>query len=861
MNSSKATKLKSALISGAIAIASVAGSCATAVTPAITANAADNDNYAKLLQYSLYFYDANMCGKMGGDCALSWRGDCHTSDEVVGGFHDAGDHVWFGQPEGYTAATLGWAYYEFKDAFEATGQTAHLKVITDRFAKFMRDATKLSGDTVTSVLIEKGEGGADHAYWGAPETQGARGRMLWTSDGAANITAEYAAALAANYVNFGNTEDLKYAKALFNFAKQHPGSYSCEFYGNESTADEIGWAACWLYLATKDNAYLSDVNNIGASYWVHCWENASLGAAILKGEITGDWGSANALGDMTGAGYKFYDQWGSARHNATAQMCSLVAAKYNKADSSWAKGQMEYLTGDKAFANGQSHCLVVGFKSNSSKNPHHRASSPDVGAEESNDGIANKNLLIGALCGGPVDANGTYADKRSDYKGNEVACDYNAGFVGAAAGLYHFYKTGSIDSNIEGVTKIYPDGSTPGPGTTSSTTTTTITNGPTPTSTTSTTTNGPSGGDDVVLLPADMKVATEEGSDGGINNYAEFSTKGAKSATLYLKVNSNDTEVSGAFGTWTGEWEQEDFKGVKVGADKTVAIDYTFPAKVGGTVKAMVFWPHGDGVTIEKVVLHGGSSSSGGTTSTTTTSRTTTTSTTTNGPSGGDDVVLLPADMKVATEEGSDGGINNYAEFSTKGAKSATLYLKVNSNDTEVSGAFGTWTGEWEQEDFKGVKVGADKTVAIDYTFPAKVGGTVKAMVFWPHGDGVTIEKVVLHGGSSSSGGTTSTTTTSRTTTTTTTTTTTSTTSTTTGGSKNEVKLAGDANCDNEVNMADAVYVMQVIANPDKYGEGKTPNGITSQGVANADVDGAPGLTNMDALKIQQFKLGLIKTL
>ena len=24
--------------------------------------AAENDNYAKLLQYSLYFYDANMCG-------------------------------------------------------------------------------------------------------------------------------------------------------------------------------------------------------------------------------------------------------------------------------------------------------------------------------------------------------------------------------------------------------------------------------------------------------------------------------------------------------------------------------------------------------------------------------------------------------------------------------------------------------------------------------------------------------------------------------------------------------------------------------------------------------------------------------
>ena len=252
----KFKRLKSAIISGAVAISALAAPLTTAVTPSLTANAADGDNYAKLLQYSLYFYDANMCGKMDGDCALSWRGDCHTGDDVVGGFHDAGDHVWFGQPEGYTAATLGWAYYEFKDAFDATGQTAHLKVITDRFAKFMRDATVLNGGSVSKVLIEKGEGGQDHSYWGAPELQSNRGRMLWTTDGAANITAEYAAALAANYVNFGNPDDLTYAKALFNFAKQHSGSYSCEFYGNKETSDEIAWAACWLYLATKDNSYM-----------------------------------------------------------------------------------------------------------------------------------------------------------------------------------------------------------------------------------------------------------------------------------------------------------------------------------------------------------------------------------------------------------------------------------------------------------------------------------------------------------------------------------------------------------------------------------------------------------------------------
>ena len=630
----KFKRLKSAIISSAVAISALAAPLTTAVTPSLTANAAGGDNYAKLLQYSLYYYDANMCGKMNGDCALSWRSDCHTGDDVVGGFHDAGDHVWFGQPEGYTAATLGWAYYEFKDAFDATGQTAHLKVITDRFAKFMRDATVLNGGSVSKVLIEKGEGGQDHSYWGAPELQGNRGRMLWTTDGAANITAEYAAALAANYINFGNPDDLTYAKALFNFAKQHQGSYSCEFYGNKETSDEIAWAACWLYLATKDNSYMGDIQNIGTAYWVHCWENVSLGAAILKGEITGDWSCTNALGDMSGDGYKFYDQWGSARHNATAQMCQLIAAKHGHGNAAWAKGQMEYLTGDRSFANGQSYCLVVGFKDNSSKNPHHRAASPDADASEQNDGIANKNLLIGALCGGPVDANGTYKDIRSDYKGNEVACDYNAGLVGAAAGLYSNYKSGSIETNITGVSKIYSgSGSSNNQTTPTTTTTTTTTQGGNNNNTTTTTTNGGNGSSsgDVVLEGSKLGATTEEGDDGAINNVAEFPHNGAKSLTMYLKVNSNDTEVSGGFGTWNGEWLQEEFSGVKVGSDKTVAIDYTIPSNAGTNIKAMVWWPHDDGVTIQKIVLHGGSGSSNNTTSktttTTTTSRTTTSTT------------------------------------------------------------------------------------------------------------------------------------------------------------------------------------------------------------------------------------------
>ena len=41
-------------------------------------------DYARALQYSLYFYDANMCGDtVDQDTRLSWRGNCHTYDAHV----------------------------------------------------------------------------------------------------------------------------------------------------------------------------------------------------------------------------------------------------------------------------------------------------------------------------------------------------------------------------------------------------------------------------------------------------------------------------------------------------------------------------------------------------------------------------------------------------------------------------------------------------------------------------------------------------------------------------------------------------------------------------------------------------------
>jgi hypothetical protein len=46
--------------------------------------------------------------------------------------------------------------------------------------------------------------------------------------------------------------------------------------------------------------------------------------------------------------------------------------------------------------------------------------------------------LNGAMVGGPGQ-NDDYRDDRNDYVKNEVACDYNAGFQGACAGIVNIH--------------------------------------------------------------------------------------------------------------------------------------------------------------------------------------------------------------------------------------------------------------------------------------------------------------------------------------------------------------------------------------------------------------------------------------
>lgn len=522
-------------ITSVIAAASMAVSSVIPMSGACLEDSGIDYDFARALQYSVYFYDANMCGTdVNENNQYSWRGDCHTYDakvelkagitdyvgtnlsqdfinkykdildpdgdgyiDVSGGFHDAGDHVKFGMPENYSASTLGWGYYEFRDSYVKLGQDSHIETILRYFNDYLMKCTfRDNNGDVIAHCYQVGDGDIDHDFWNSPEIdEMGRPAFFLTGDKPqTDYVASAAASLAINYLNFKDTDpdyaekSLDYAKALFRFAQTHEKQLSDNsdgpkgYYRSAKWEDDYCWAAAWLYKITGEYSYLQEIFPVYDYYappcYVHNWNDVWGGVQCILGEISLDkplkegehvypdfiddfktaankspyeemncWDSvaeavdkymSGGTGKITPAGYFFLDKWGSARYNTAAQFVALVYDKYNGNGKTtkygdWAKSQMEYIMGN----NPMGRSYIVGYNENSAKYPHHRAAS---GLTKCEDTAEHRYVLYGALVGGP-DENDNHNDITKDYISNEVTIDYNAAFVGACAGLYNFYGT------------------------------------------------------------------------------------------------------------------------------------------------------------------------------------------------------------------------------------------------------------------------------------------------------------------------------------------------------------------------------------------------------------------------------------
>ncbi len=484
--------------------------------------------------------------------------------DLTGGWHDAGDHVKFGLPGSYSASTVGWGYYEFRDDYIEMGLQTHiedeLRWINDYFMKatFLDDK-----DNVVGYCYQVGEGNNDHNYWCAPELQ-VDDTVVATASCAVKRPAYFAttempapdqcagasASLAINYLNFKDTdpeyaaESLKYARALYEFAvathkeSWTPGStpsslvlgYDGGFYHSSYDYDELAWAAVWLYYAAvaedetqKDAAYdkyieaiiavdetttnekgahpytgymkriITDTGNCWQNIWVHCWDTVWGGVFAKLAPVTNTardwyifrynleyWSGCSATTDTSKWGYepvhghKYFGMddylwntpmtcdeipdlpesetsgdfiakspygwavvsgYGSARYNTAAGLCAGVYAKTTGDETfmPWAKAQMEYILGN----NPMGYAYEVGYGNSYASQPHHRAAHCSA-TQSMEDPVKQVHTLWGALVGGP-DLDDFHSDVTKDYIYNEVTDDYNAGFLGDLAGLYHFY--------------------------------------------------------------------------------------------------------------------------------------------------------------------------------------------------------------------------------------------------------------------------------------------------------------------------------------------------------------------------------------------------------------------------------------
>lgn len=445
-------------------------------------------NYAEAMQKSLYFYDAQRSGDLPEGFRVDWRGNSAIDDgtdagiDLSGGFYDAGDHVKFGLPGAFSFTLLGWSAFDQKNAWVETGQWDELTNILRWETEYLMRAHIRDGEGETQYFYgQVGNGGLDHGFWGPPELMAMPRPSYRVSPDqpGSDLAAESAATLAVTSMVFAEEDAdyaarlLEHAQALYRFADNHRGYYmnaindAWGYYPSSHYEDELVWGAIWLYRATGDTTYLEKAENDFATFhatdfasedpragypWTLVWDDKKYGSVILLAALTGkgiykqyaekwlDYWTTGYNGvrvNYSPGGQAFLNQWGSLRYSSNSAFLALwyasVVRDHNNRYHDFGVSQINYALGQ----NPEGRSYVVGFGVNAPVNPHHRGAHGSLTNNIYNP-VSTQNTLYGALVGGPGDATdgASYVDDRTDFRANEVALDYNAGFTAALAVLY-----------------------------------------------------------------------------------------------------------------------------------------------------------------------------------------------------------------------------------------------------------------------------------------------------------------------------------------------------------------------------------------------------------------------------------------
>lgn len=195
-------------------------------------------------------------------------------------------------------------------------------------------------------------------------------------------------------------------------------------------------------------------------HWTQCWDYVLTGVFIKLATLSSDpkykiiaeehldyW--QNGL-TTTPGGLKYLDSWGVCKYPAAESMAQLVYYKQTGDQDclNFAKSQIDYILGN----NPNNMSYVVGFGDNYPKYPHHRAASGMLEgppADEKKE-TPERHILYGALVGG-ADMSDEYNDDVNLYVYSETGLDYNAGLVGALAGMSKYFGKDQMPEDTPGI--------------------------------------------------------------------------------------------------------------------------------------------------------------------------------------------------------------------------------------------------------------------------------------------------------------------------------------------------------------------------------------------------------------------------
>ena len=436
-----------------------------------------SQDYARHLELSFVFYEAQRSGPLPETNRIYWRHDSLLdagSDvglDLSGGYIDAGDNVKFNYPLTSTITLIAWSGIEFESAYKSSKQWENLLDMI----KWGTDYLIKCHPSKDVYYVAVGDGVIDHSYWYPPEfiTYKVPSYKIDKSKPGSDAAGEAAAAFAAASILFKNENAtysatlLKHAIELYDFADTYRSDYNTNvpevaaFYGydvlKDGYFDELSWGALWLYRATKDEQYVEKFEKVITEdpYYENFnialnWADKYPVCFVLAAELFSDDKylqkakkyAQEILDTPTTPGGLYYcskSDWGSNRHAANAAAALAFLAKIlPESDSKrkeyikFVQNQINYILGDNPLGVN----FVVGAEENSPKSVHHRAASCTFECETTRP-YENVHTLWGAITGGP-DKEDHWIDWRGDYQRNEVAMDYNAGYTADLAALIYF---------------------------------------------------------------------------------------------------------------------------------------------------------------------------------------------------------------------------------------------------------------------------------------------------------------------------------------------------------------------------------------------------------------------------------------